>query len=166
MKTKKWKDFYNMYISIMERTEKEISELRGILFASTDNREPFLNLDYAGATGEEYYKFVSEILKVTNPLFSDLGEEYYFKKAGMLWLYEYHEKTAHYSKLKELYSKQHEYWERVDQANAFIKMRGHLGDRHIADLCGEYMSLCEKYPNLYNMDIFPFEINPDEVEEF
>lgn len=166
MKNERWENYYNMYISSMDRTEKEISELRGILFASTDNREPFLNLEYAGATGEEYYKFVAEILKVTNPLFSDLGEEYYFKKAGMSWLYEYHEKTAHHSKLKELYSKQHKYWEHIDQANAFIKMGRRLGGRHIDELYKDYMSLCEKYPNLYNMDIFPFEINPDGVEEF
>lgn len=159
MKTKKWKDFYNMYISTMDRTEKEISELRVILFASTDNREPFFNLEYASATGEDYYKFVAEILKVTNPLFSDLGEEYYFKKAGMSWLYEYHEKTAHYSKLKELYFKQHVYWERIDQANAFIKMGRRLGGRHVDDLYKDYMSLCNEYPDLYKRDIFPFEIN-------
>lgn len=158
MKNERWENYYNMYISKMEQTKKEIAELEIILF-SPAKTEPFFDTGESFTTGEEYYKFVSGMLKVVNPLFDHLGEEYVFKKAGMSWLYDYHIKTAPYRRLKELSTKQWKCYHNIEQVNSFINMDKYPGNMQRNEMYEEYMSLCNEYPDLYKRDIFPFEIN-------
>lgn len=158
MKNERWENYYNMYVSKMEQTKKEIAELEIILF-SPAKTEPVLDTGYSFTTGEDYYKFVSEILKVVNPLFDHLGEESVFKKAGLSWLYDYHIKTAPYRELGELRAKQLEYYSNIKQANSFMEMDMYPGNRQQKEIYEQYMSLCNEYPDLYKRDIFPFEIN-------
>lgn len=158
MKNERWENYYDMYVSKMEQTKKEVKELRMTLFGSAKT-EPVLDTGYSFATGEDYYKFVSGILKVANPLFDHLGEESVFKKAGMSWLYDYHIKTESYRQHDELISKQDKYFSNIQQANSFYTAGHYPGDRQRNEMYEEYKSLCDDYPDLYKIDIFPFEIN-------
>lgn len=158
MKNERWENYYDMYVTKMEQTEKEIAELKITLF-SPAKTEPILDTGVSFATGEDYYKFVSGMLKVVNPLFDNFGEEYIFKKAGMSWLYDYHIKTNPYRQFNELISKQHKCFHNIEQVNSFIKMDKYPGNMQRNEMYEGYMSLCNEYPDLYKRDIFPFEIN-------
>lgn len=150
MKKENWENFYTKFKKIKENTQKEIDELKMLLFDGKD--EPLLHCGDTYVTASDYYKFIKNILKVSDPLFDTLGDERSFKDAGLSWLYEYHIKTKRYNDMLQLSILQYSQSHSIEQANEFIKMGWFPDDRHLDDIHKCYIVLCEEYPDLYSVD--------------